>query len=148
MRLWHYKLIPFLPKSQLLAQWRELNSIYEKEDDHILINYIYDSLKVDFAIYSLIVIKEFEKRGYKIKSYKKFEKYFDCKIKDCKSIKLHDLNLINIYSKYHNKRYLKQCFYNLQEKYDRGQKDFSANEYYKIVDYLEKNFNFKNLDED
>ena len=43
MRLWHYKLIKegLLPDSQLLAQWRELNSIYVKEDKHILINYIY-----------------------------------------------------------------------------------------------------------
>ena len=42
MRLWHYKLLPYLPKSQLIAQWRELNSIYKKQDRHILINYIYD----------------------------------------------------------------------------------------------------------
>ena len=32
MRLWHTELIPFIPKSQLLAQWRELNSIFVKED--------------------------------------------------------------------------------------------------------------------
>jgi len=31
MRLWHYELIPYLQKIQLLAQWRELNSIFAKE---------------------------------------------------------------------------------------------------------------------
>lgn len=42
MRLWHIDLIPYLPKSQLIAQWRELNSIYAKQDRRILINYIYE----------------------------------------------------------------------------------------------------------
>ena len=48
MRLWHYKLIPFLPNSQLIAQWRELNSIFKKQDKHILINYVYEYPKEDF----------------------------------------------------------------------------------------------------
>ncbi len=52
MRLWHYKLIPYLPKSQLLAQWRELNSIFKKQDKHILINYIYDYDKSYLINYS------------------------------------------------------------------------------------------------
>ena len=42
MRLWHYDLIEYLPKQQLLGQWRELNSIYVKQDKHILINFIYE----------------------------------------------------------------------------------------------------------
>ena len=42
MRLWHIDLIPYLPRTQLLSQWRELNSIFKKQDNHILINYIYD----------------------------------------------------------------------------------------------------------
>lgn len=39
MRLWHCEIIPYLPKTQLIAQWRELNSIFAREDKHILINY-------------------------------------------------------------------------------------------------------------
>lgn len=27
MRLWHYKLIPVLPKAQLISQWRECIAI-------------------------------------------------------------------------------------------------------------------------
>ena len=42
MRLWHIDLIPYLPKSQLLAQWRELNSIFKKQDKHIFEKKILD----------------------------------------------------------------------------------------------------------
>ena len=64
MRLWDYRLIPYLPKQQLVAQWRELNSIYKKQDKHILINYIYDYSKYSLMVYSQYVINEMKKRGY------------------------------------------------------------------------------------
>ena len=38
----------------------------------------------------------------------------------------------NPFPNHHTKRYLKQCFYNLQEKYDRGQKDFTLEVYMEI----------------
>ena len=78
MRLWHYKMIQFLPKSQLLAQWRELNSIFKKQDKHILINYVYEYPKLDLYHYTEIVIDEMKKRGYKIndKSTKNANNYF------------------------------------------------------------------------
>lgn len=52
MRLWHTDLIPYLPKSQLVAQWIELNSIYKKQDNHILINYVYNYGKEYLLYYS------------------------------------------------------------------------------------------------
>ena len=76
MRIWHYKVIPALPTTQLVAQWRELNSIYEKQDKHILINYIYEYDKIALYNYSLKVIREFKRRGFKIKSFEKFYEYF------------------------------------------------------------------------
>ena len=113
MRLWHYKLIPYLPKSQLLAQWRELNSIFKKQDNHILINYIYDYPKTYLKAYADKVIAEMKKRGYKIKSYENYDKYFDfCKCKGDEKFDEHDEN------------YLMICYWNLREKYMRGQKDF------------------------
>ena len=42
MRLWHYKLIPYLPNHQLVSQWRELSSIFSAQNKYILINYVYD----------------------------------------------------------------------------------------------------------
>ena len=113
MRLWHYKLIPYLPKSQLLAQWRELNSIFKKQDNHILINYIYDYPKTYLKAYADKVIAEMKERGYKIKSYENYDKYFDfCKCKGDEKFDEHDEN------------YLMICYWNLREKYMRGQKDF------------------------
>lgn len=76
MRLWHIDLIPYLPKSQLLAQWRELNSIYAKQDRHILINYIYDYNRHYLKAYSDKVIAEMRRREIKIRDLSKYDAYF------------------------------------------------------------------------
>lgn len=123
MRLWHYALIPYLPKSQLLAQWRELNSIFKKQDNHILINYIYEYSKKDLCVYTEMVIKEMQKRKIKIKNLENCKNYFG----EC--YKNHNWTSFKPFKDHHNDRYLRQCFYNLQEKYDRGQKDFSKEQY-------------------
>ena len=65
MRLWHIDLIPYLPKQQLLSQWRELNSIYANENKHILINFIYKYKPIHLLAYSQEVLREMKKRGYK-----------------------------------------------------------------------------------
>ena len=41
-----------------------------------------------------------------------------------------------IFVKHHTDRYLMQCFYNLQEKYDRGQKDFDRETYEKLLKFI------------
>ena len=128
MRLWHYKLIPFLPNSQLVAQWRELNSIFKKQDNHILINYVYEYPKSELMWFSNLVINELDKRGVEIKSLNKYLSYFESTTLN----PWHDL-----FAKHHTDRYLLQCFYNLQEKYDRGQKDFSKEQYEKLEQFVE-----------
>lgn len=131
MRLWHYKLIQFLPKSQLLAQWRELNSIFKKQDNHILINYIYEYPLNDLFTYSLMIIQEMYLRDYHIRSYNNFYKYFGLD-------KTTTMDKVDIpFKNHHNFRYMQQCFYNLQEKYDRGQKDFDYNTYWKIERFIQ-----------
>ena len=132
MRLWHYKLIQFLPKGQLLAQWRELNSIFKKQDKHILINYIYEYPKNDLYTYTIMVAQEIIKRGYKIKTRNNFYNFFDIDATTC-------LDLVDEpFKNHHNYRYLLQCFYNLQEKYDRGQKDFDYNTYWKLERFIQE----------
>ena len=133
IRLWHYELIPFLPKSQLLAQWRELNSIFKKQDKHILINYVYEYQKADLFLYAAYVSDEMEKRNIKIKSFDNLINYFDG----------FDMGLAmamgedaNPFPDHHTNRYLLQCFYNLQEKYDRGQKGFSEEEYLRLERFV------------
>lgn len=117
MRLWHTNLIPFLPKGQLLSQWRELNSIFAKEDKHILINYIYDYPKDDLYIYTEKVMEEMKNRGYKIRTVDKMERYF---------AELDEVKDGTPFKEHHNNEYLEICYYNLKEKYIRGQKDYDA----------------------
>lgn len=132
MRLWHYELIPYLPKSQLLAQWRELNSIFKKQDKHLLINYIYEYPKNDLYTYTIMVTKEMIIRGYKIKTRDNFYNYFGV---DATTY----LETVKIpFENHHDNRYLIQCFYNLQEKFDRGQADFSLDTYNKLVKFMRK----------
>ena len=129
MRLWHWQLIPYLPRTQLLAQWRELNSIYKKQDKHILINYIYGYDVSDLYGYSSMVIEEMTKRGYKIKSMDNYINYF----KDI----IGKVEIKNeVFKEHHNKQYLEICYFNLEEKYIRCQKDFDDETFIKLQKFV------------
>ena len=112
MRLWHTILIEVLPRQQLLAQWRELCSIYAKEDNHILINFVYEDIS-SLKAYSDLVIQEFKHRGYKISAnaMSRYTDYFSDKTTE---------EVVGIFPNKMNLRYLKQCYYNLEEKFDCG----------------------------
>ena len=116
MRLWHHQVLCFLPKGQLLAQWRELNSVFAKEDRHILINYIYDCPKEDLYVYTQMVLSQMQSRGYQVRTVDKMQRYFG------------DVNGNALpstpFARYHDNEYLDICYYNLYEKFLRGQKDF------------------------
>ncbi|MFJ7954221.1 pyrimidine dimer DNA glycosylase/endonuclease V [Lysinibacillus sp. NPDC096418] len=127
MRLWHTKLLPFLPKGQLLSQWRELNSIFAKEDKHILINYIYDYPKDDLYTYTEKVIEEMTNRGYKVRTRDKMERYFT----DIDKVKV-----VTPFRDHHNDEYLEICYYNLKEKYIRGQKDYDEALFQKLEAFV------------
>lgn len=119
MRLWHHDLLPYLPRSQLLAQWRELNSIYAKEDQHVLINYIYEYPKEDLYAYSLLVIAQMQARGFQIRAWDKYEAYFAA----YRTLKVSSLPR-QPFIKHHDGAYLNVCFFNLYEKFVCGQKDY------------------------
>ena len=114
MRLWHYKLITVLPKDMLVSQWRELIAIKRQWEKgtlkHRLVSYVKDYEKTYFMDYIDLVIDEMKKRNIKYK-----EKYYDELCEFCDSSPHAYFNYFE-----HNDRYLKQCYYNLQEKYDRG----------------------------
>lgn len=124
MRLWHKDLIPYLPKQQLVAQWRECcaiaKNIAEKASpNYLLVNKIMNYPIDYFYYYTSYVMDEMMKRGYRInsKSLSNFSKnqplfnwYYST---------MHRIG-IKIYPDWHNERYLKQCLFNLQEKYDCG----------------------------
>lgn len=119
MRLWHKDLIPYLPRQQLLGQWRECcliaKNITEKgTPNHILINPIMDYPIEHFISYTCLVLKEMEDRGYCAVS-NAFRKYFN----DPK-LYINTLMRKKIFPDWHTDRYLEQCLMNLEEKHDRG----------------------------
>jgi len=115
MRLWHKDLIKVLPKQQLLGQWRECcliaKSIHEKgSPNHILVNEIMNYPLGHLFTYGLYIQAEMCRRGYTC-NFNRFSKWFPSKSQ---------IMVRNIFRGWHNDRYLVQCYYNLQEKYDRG----------------------------
>lgn len=134
MRLWHYDLLPYLPKTQLMAQWRELNLIYRQSPQHILINYIYEYDKVHLLAYSLLVLNELTDCDLNMDN---FNEYF----KNTRLLSAGDIYSFKPFPGHHNKRYLRQCFFNLQEKYDRGQKDFTSDIYKRLVEHYKSIIN-------
>lgn len=157
MRLWHYDLLDVLPKQQLCSQLRECvaiaKDIYEKgTTNHILINPIMDYDLNHFRLYCNLVIKEMEKRGYKVsdKTKDKLSQYLNGRMSVSNTLggKLNVFILdeynYNIYEPlfddWHTDRYLAQCLYNLEEKYDRGgisqeEWDKICNKYYNYIEF-------------
>lgn len=121
MRLWHKDLVRVLPRQQLLGQWRECCAIAKNIADngtpnHILVNKVMDYPLSHLDIYSVVVYDEMKKRGYRPDIGRFTTNYDKCSgICDEKWVAFED-----IYPDWHNERYLTQCYYNLQEKYDCG----------------------------
>lgn len=136
MRLFHKDLIDVLPRQQLLGQWRELNSIFKKQDNHILINFVYDYPKEDLFAYTNLIIEEFNKRGYKIKSTDNMYNYFkDINVSYAAFIQHNK----SIFKDKMNDIYLRQCLYNLEEKAMCG--GITKEEWKRIYDKFEDKFN-------
>ena len=109
MRLWHKDLIPILPRLQLVGQWRECRLIARKiaEDgtpNHLLVNKILNYPLSHFATYAHMVREEMLRHGYNVRGG------------DWQETVVHD----EIFKEWHNNRYMYQCLFNLQEKYDCG----------------------------
>lgn len=148
MRLWHIDLIPYLPVSQLKGQWRELNSIFKKQDKHLLINYIYNYDIFYLKSYSLVVMGEMAKRGYQINinnyvKYFSYDKYPEDYVREdwyyLIDAYLNDYDVFR-YNRFkeHNNEYLTICYWNLREKYIRGQKDFTDDIWEKLEKFYKE----------
>ena len=135
MRIWHWALIEALPKQQLVAQWRELSAIASNirtkgYPNHILVDKVVGYSFDHFISYAYYVRTEMTKRGYKT-----MDKVWNniCSVIDG------EYNILpknELFPHWHNHRYLAQCYYNLEEKYDCG--GISQEEFYKIVDVMER----------
>ena len=134
MRLWHYELLPYLPKSQLLAQKRECDLIWKdiangRRTNHVLINYIWDYDCPDLRLYMYyeLLKEEFERRGFKFRWSKNANTF--CVSKE------------NPFPIHHNNRYLIECYFNLEEKRRRGQKDFDAPTFWILYSFVNNKTN-------
>ena len=137
MRLWSKQLIKYLPREQLVAQWRELSAIagaIQKNGtpNHILVNKVLDYDFDHFITYASLIREEMTKRGYRTMN-SVWEKITSLK-PDWKPIDFNDLFWL-----WHDDRYLKQCFYNLEEKFDCGGVD--AKVYKAMVQEFNKRLN-------
>lgn len=131
MRLWPYQMIDVFPRKQLLSQLRENTLISVTIDrtgrtNHMLINKVMDYDIEEFRIYCQLVVDEMYRRSYRVHE-----------------TTLAKLNIDNfdtnsdykdraIFRNWHNERYLRQCIYNLQEKYDCN--GLTEDEWSKILD--------------
>lgn len=122
MRLWHKDLIQILPKNQLLSQWRECcciarNIAINGHPNHILVNKIMDYDIAHFYSYTKLVYLEMRRRGYKVDA-NCFKKW----VGDSRFLveRHYVVDKAHIFEGWHNDRYLTQCYFNLQEKYDCG----------------------------
>ena len=126
MRLWCKDLIPYLPKLQLLSQWRECCAICSNiankgTSNHILVNKIMNYEFVHFMEYTRLIVSEMERRNYKVsqKAMNNFISNFE-KFADPNEALIGTSLKRILFADWHNERYLKQCLFNLQEKYDCG----------------------------
>ena len=131
MRLWHKNLIHYLPRQQLLGQWRECCLIAKniKENgtpNHILVNKIIEYPIEHLYTYGKAIYSEMCCRGYKV-DLNKFDKYFDDNKK--KLLPMH-----KIFIDWHNDLYMVICYYNLKEKYMNN--GISEKEWESIYNYL------------
>ncbi len=143
MRLWDFRLLPYLPDSQLLAQKRECDLIIKdatmgRKTNHILINYIYEYGGIDsisFKVYYALLYKEFKNRGFRFNDKYQMVNWFYVENPP-----------LEPFPRHHNNEYMTICYYNLKEKYLRGQKDFTA-EVWEKLDKFYKQWLKENGDE-
>lgn len=132
MRLWHKNLIPVLPEKQLLAQWRECCCIARNiwvngTPNHLLVNPVMDYPLDHLWSYGNRIYVEMAFRGFSA-DLSKLAKYF---LNEAQKLS----PMSRIWPSWHTNRYLLQCYYNLQEKYDRG--GILKAEWEKVRDYVE-----------
>lgn len=118
MRLWHKNLIKVLPREQLVAQWREVSAIAgaiikNGTPNHLLVNKVLNYDFDHFITYSKLIKDEMTARGYRTTSTV-WDKIVNLE-PSWKEIPINEL-----FPNWHTGRYLKQCYYNLEEKYDCG----------------------------
>lgn len=145
MRLWHKDLIPVLPRQQLLGQWREMCAIMsniEKKGtpNHVLVNRVMDYKPEHLYAYACLVSDQMHERGYRC-DFSKFWSLFERSYKKFQTEEIFILKVLAlrheaIFSDWMTDRYLRQNYYNLEEKHDCGA--ISDEEFAKVREVCER----------
>ena len=118
MRLWHKDLIPLLPRQQLLGQHRECCALRGKGwgKKHSTVDYVWQYGYKSLFNYHTFVIKEMDKRKYKVG--------YDWYISEYRGLRLgfdftgfthSTLETVDTYPE-HNQAYYQECLDNLKAK--------------------------------
>ena len=141
MRLWHYRLLPVLPRQQLISQWRECCCIakliaYNKTPNHLLVNKITDYPAWEFMHYCYLIQSEIRRRGYSITNASWITLDENLMLAEDQGYFAEDgkYDPDDLFQGWHNDRYLIQCYYNLEEKYDCG--GITDDEWIKIDSFM------------
>lgn len=122
MRLWPHQMLDVLPTKQLVAQWRECLAIagsikLNSKVNHSIVNYVNNYSIENLVKYSNMVELEFKNRNFTI-GKNTLEKMNNDINYD--SILQNIENNFQPFKFNHNNRYIKQCLYKFQLKYDLG----------------------------
>ena len=132
MRLWHYKLLPYLPEAQFKGQLRELVAIMrdwrdKRKTNHILINRVMEYPRADLYRYFLEYAVEYQQRN-------------DDRLPKCteefRAFKDEPHFPDHPFEGWHDKAYLRVCMANLYEKhvYGRGKSRITDAEWKELTD--------------
>lgn len=117
MRLWHEKLLPYLPDAQFKGQLRELVLIMHDwrdkgETNHLLINKVMEYEKADLSRYFI---------SYEALYHKRYGKWLQKYAEEFVTFAEQEPDKKEYFSDgWHNKEYLRVCVCNLYEKYHFG----------------------------
>ena len=135
MRMFHYKMLPYLPSAQLRGQWRECGLIAQGIQEngtpnHLLVNKVMEYPIDEFLSYCCLVYAEMKRRNFRIldASRERFQRFGAYKWVE------------NPFDGWHNKDYLRVCVCNLFEKhyFGVGKSRISDAEWQRIVEgYIE-----------
>ena len=136
MRLWHYKLLPYLPDAQFKGQLREAIAIMRDWRDkgttnHILINRVMDYPKANLSTYFAWYCYLYKERYGKNVNSKYIDEFYEFKLP-------YDTNTFKakgIFNGWHDLVYLKICMMNLYEKHlAKGKSRITGDEWNRLLD--------------
>lgn len=137
MRLWHYKLFPYLPDAQFKGQLRELVAIMHDlknngKTNHLLINRVMDFTPRNLIGYFMLYNREYKYRYEKEISPKILDDFWELGV---------DLPIIvRPFEGWHCYEYLRVCMANLYEKhfFGIGKSRITTKEWETLCDGYEK----------